>query len=60
MKNQLHRLIAEEEAQTTAEYALVILGAAAVGGALIAWISSGNAVGKFFENIFSKLKSMTN
>ena len=34
------RLIAEEEAQTTAEYALVILGAAAVAGALITWAIS--------------------
>ena len=37
---QIKRLIKEEEAQTTAEYALVILGAAAVAGALIAWAIS--------------------
>ena len=35
--NELRRLMEEEAAQTTAEYALVILGAAAVAGALIAW-----------------------
>jgi Flp pilus assembly pilin Flp len=35
--SELRRLIEEETAQTTAEYALVILGAAAVAGALIAW-----------------------
>lgn len=37
---ELARLIREEEAQTTAEYALVILGAAAVAGALIAWATN--------------------
>ena len=34
---EIERLIYEEDAQTTAEYALVILGAAAVASALIAW-----------------------
>ena len=58
MKDQFYRLLAEEAAQTTAEYALVILGAATVGGALIAWIAGGNAVGKFFETVFSKLTGM--
>jgi fatty-acid desaturase len=38
---EIKRLITEEAAQTTAEYALVILGAAAVAGALIAW-AAGN------------------
>lgn len=35
--NEIKRLVLEEDAQTTAEYALVILGAAAVASVLIAW-----------------------
>lgn len=54
---ELERLITEEEAQTTAEYALVILGAAAVAGALIAWAAGGKAVKGFFTKIFDKLTS---
>lgn len=54
---EMRRLITEEEAQTTAEYALVILGAAAVAGALIAWAANGDAVKKFFAKLFDKLSS---
>jgi Flp pilus assembly pilin Flp len=54
---ELGRLIAEEDAQTTAEYALVILGAAAVAGALIAWAAGGKAVKDFFSKVFEKLTS---
>ena len=53
--SELRRLIEEEEAQTTAEYALVILGGAAVAGGLIAWAASGKAVKSFFSKIFDKL-----
>ena len=54
---EIRRLIGEDEAQTTAEYALVILGAAAVAGALIAWAASGKSVKGFFTKIFDKLTS---
>ena len=54
---ELRRLIEEEEAQTTAEYALVILGAAAVAGALIAWAAGGKSVKSFFNKVFEKLTS---
>jgi Flp pilus assembly pilin Flp len=54
---EIRRLIGEDEAQTTAEYALVILGAAAVAGALIAWAASGKSVKSFFTKIFDKLTS---
>jgi hypothetical protein len=36
-----------EEGQSTAEYALVILGAAALAGILIAWASSGSITSVF-------------
>ena len=51
------RLLTEDDAQTTAEYALVILGAAAVAGALIAWAAGGKAVKNLFTKIFDKLTS---
>ena len=53
--NRLHHLLMNDEAQTTAEYALVILGAAAVAAALIAWASGGDAIKNFFDKIFNQL-----
>lgn len=47
--------IADQEAQTTAEYALVILGAAAVAGALIAWAGGTDVIKTFFNKIFKQL-----
>ena len=52
---ELKRLLLDDEAQTTAEYALVILAAAALAGALITWATKGGAITKFFSKIFSKL-----
>lgn len=48
-------LIDDDSAQTTAEYALVILGAAAVATALIMWVKDSGAVGRFFGKIFDTL-----
>ena len=48
-------LVGDESAQTTAEYALVILGSAAVAGALIAWAGGTDVIKRFFSAIFSKL-----
>lgn len=53
--NEIGRLLIEDDAQTTAEYALVILGGAAVASALIAWAAKGDAIKSFFSKIFSKL-----
>jgi hypothetical protein len=41
--------------QTTAEYALVILGAAALGTLLIAWATNSHAVGKLFDEVVGKI-----
>ncbi len=41
--------------QTTAEYALVILGAAAVATALIAWASKSDAIKGLFDDVVGKL-----
>ncbi len=52
---QLVELVRDESAQTTAEYALVILGAAAVAGALIAWAGGTDIIKSFFNKIFQQL-----
>ena len=44
-----------EEGQTTAEYALVILAAAAVAVVLIAWAKSSGKLPAFFDNIIDQV-----
>jgi len=41
--------------QTTAEYALVILGAAGVATLLITWATKSHAVGKLFDEVIGKV-----
>ena len=47
--------VADARGQTTAEYALVILGAAAIGTLLIAWATNSHAVGKLFDEVVGKI-----
>jgi uncharacterized protein DUF4244 len=47
--------LAEEVAQTTAEYALVILAAAAVAVVLIAWARSTDKLPAFFDDIIDQV-----
>jgi len=44
-------LLRREEGQTTAEYALVILAAAAIAVVLIAWARSSGKLPAFFDHI---------
>ena len=46
---------AREIGQTTAEYALVILAAAAVAVVLIAWARSSGKLPAFFDNIIDQV-----
>ncbi|MEX0992301.1 MAG: DUF4244 domain-containing protein [Actinomycetota bacterium] len=48
-------LLAREDGQTTAEYALVILAAAAVAVVLIAWAKSSGKLPSFFDNIIDQV-----
>ena len=41
--------------QTTAEYALVILAAAALATLVIAWVTQSNAVGRLFDAVLDKV-----
>lgn len=47
--------IAREIGQTTAEYALVILAAAAIAVVLIAWARSSGKLPAFFDNIIDQV-----
>lgn len=44
-----------DEGQTTAEYALVILGAAAIATLLISWASGSGGITKLFDSVISKI-----
>jgi Flp pilus assembly pilin Flp len=48
-------LLAREKGQTTAEYALVILAAAAVAVVLIAWARSSGKLPAFFDDIIDQV-----
>jgi hypothetical protein len=41
--------------QTTAEYALVILGAVALATLLIAWATGSHAISRLFDTVISKV-----
>ena len=44
-----------EEGQATAEYALVLLGAAAVALLVVAWATKTNTVGRLLDAVFGQL-----
>jgi Flp pilus assembly pilin Flp len=52
---RLQMLGSEEEGQTTAEYALVILAAAAIAVVLIAWARSSGKLPQFFDTIIDSV-----
>ncbi len=49
------RTLAREEGQTTAEYALVILAAAAIAVVLIVWARSSGKLPAFFDKIIDSI-----
>lgn len=46
-----------EDGQSTVEYALVLLGAAAVALALVAWVTRSDAIGRLFDVILGRVLS---
>lgn len=46
-----------DEGQSTAEYSLVILGAAAVALLLLSWAGSTGAIGNLFDSVISRVIS---
>jgi hypothetical protein len=55
MFRRIARVMRGDLGQTTAEYALVILGAAAIGALLIAWATKSHAIGKLFDEVVAKV-----
>jgi hypothetical protein len=49
------RVTTSELGQTTAEYALVILGAAALATLLITWATKSHAITKLFDTVIGKV-----
>ncbi|MGQ0824857.1 MAG: DUF4244 domain-containing protein [Actinomycetota bacterium] len=45
----------EEDGQTTAEYALVLLAAAALGMLLLTWAKGSGSVKNLFESVIDKI-----
>jgi Flp pilus assembly pilin Flp len=55
--HQLARRFADERGQSTAEYALVLLGAAAVALLLVAWATKTDKVTKLFNAVIDRVLS---
>jgi Flp pilus assembly pilin Flp len=53
--SRLRGRVSRQVGQTTAEYALVILAAAAVAVVLIAWARSSGKLPAFFDNIIDQV-----
>jgi Flp pilus assembly pilin Flp len=51
----LSRLRHDERGQATAEYALVLLGAAAVALLIVGWATHTNLVGKLLDTIMNNI-----
>jgi hypothetical protein len=47
--------VVTEAGQTTAEYALVILGAAAIGTLVLTWATKSHVIGKLFDTVVGKI-----
>jgi hypothetical protein len=52
---RLRRRLARDAGQSTAEYALVLLGAAAVAMLLVAWATKTNRVTKLFDGVVDQV-----
>ena len=51
----LSRFEQAETGQTTAEYALVMLAAAAVAGLVLAWATKSHTISRLFDAVIGKL-----
>lgn len=56
----MRHLIHDERGQATAEYALVIVAAAAVALALIIWATSTDLLPTFFSTVLKRVTSVAN
>jgi Flp pilus assembly pilin Flp len=50
-----HSEVLDEDGQSTAEYALVIVAAAAIVGLLLSWITKSNGIGSIFNGVIGRV-----
>lgn len=50
-------LVGGQRGQGTVEYALVLIGAAAVALALVAWVARSGAIGRLFDAVIGRVLS---
>lgn len=55
---ELIKKLQNELAQTTAEYALIILGAATLATLFLAWVDDTNRVGRLFDAILRSVDKL--
>ena len=55
----LLRLVRGDDGQATAEYALVLLGAAAIALLVVGWATKTNTVGRLLDAVFGQLLGRT-
>ncbi|MDZ4827889.1 MAG: DUF4244 domain-containing protein [Actinomycetota bacterium] len=48
-------LARDEHGQTTAEYALVLIAAAAIAGLVLAWATKSHAISRLFDSVIDKV-----
>ena len=55
VRARMSALAAGESGQSTAEYALVILGAVAIATLLITWATGSHAISQLFDSVIEKI-----
>ncbi len=55
----LHRRADDERGQATAEYTLVLLGAAALALLVVGWATKTNVVARLLDTVFGQLTAKT-
>ena len=55
LRSLCRRVVTSETGQSTAEYALVILGAVAIATLLITWATGSHAISQLFDSVISKV-----
>ena len=55
MRARWSALVSSEAGQSTAEYALVILGACAIATLLITWATGSHAISGLFDSVIEKI-----
>jgi len=56
----IHRVRRDDRGQATAEYALVLLGAAAVAILVIAWAAKTDRIGGLLDSVFDSVTGKIN